>query len=432
MEDIFHLDERIVTDTVEWHGAEHLVVAVTDPNSGRHLISLTDVEGLTAAIADLRNTMIAVLVMVISIVIPGSFFLARQISRPVNRIVEKASALLPQSEPEENLPVSNEFEYLDGVLKYFGRRVNELQYSMEERRQSDHTDALRHWIDGTGEADELRGEIPPALHGAEGYVVTVVRFDGYRNLIEAVDGQMVRSMNRTVGETVLVAFDRSAAYVDLGGDSGAIIHGTVGGSPDRDALEAGYAAVLQRVESTMERSVTIGIGTAVDSLHELPNAYGEARSASDYRFRFGAGSVIHYEAIEPHGEDYRFPEEVARHLLEMLRLGKTDTAVEMMNGIMEDVKSATFDDFQFAVQMLIRMTRRELLDKIPDSVTTDRTLRSVVDELSRVDTADEAAEIFGSAFRLFGESMDHDREQRVQTIVHRVNRLSMNQCLIST
>lgn len=411
---------RTSSGMVEWDGTEHLVVAVTDPVSGRRLISITDAKGLTAAIADLRNTMLVVLIIGIVIAIPSSFFIARQVSRPVYRIVEQAAALLPTDGSDEHVPPIDEFEYLDGVLKYFGRRVAELWNFVEERRQSGHGDALRHCIDGTGNPDELIEELPPTLRDAGGYVVAVVRFDGYRNLIEAVDGRMIRSMQRTIGEMVLDSFDTPGAYVDLGGDHGAIVHAIEDDTLSMPRAATIYETILGRIYNTMERSVTIGIGNAVASLHELSVAYSQARTASDYRFRFGPGNVIPYASIESSNEEYRFPQEVVRHLLEMLRLGKTETAIEMMNRVMEQVKAATVDDFQFALQMLVRMTRRELLDKIPAGIATDRTLRNIVDELSRVDSANEAAATFRSAFRSFGESMDIDREQRVQTIVYRV------------
>lgn len=418
--------QEVRTDTVAMDQGEHLVVSVSRSGTGRHLLSVTDTRELTAEIADLRDSVILILVLVVVLVIPASFLVARQVSRPVARIVDRAAQLLPEVGAKEDerdgasgTTDNSEIGYLDHVLNRLGRRVRELDRQVEERRTSGERDALRHVIEGTHHREASGDDLPEELREADAWVVVVVRFDRYSDLLEAVDGAMLRSMFETIGEMIGETFGNGIRFVDFGGDHAVVVHPVSADSEAGVGLNDEYRRIVNRIRSTLGRSITVGVSVKAAEVAKLPSAYHAALRATDHRFRYGAGHVIRFDQLDADEGDYRFPREVVLHMLETLRLGKTGTAKRMLEQVIGDAKLAPFEEYRFAVQMLVRMIHRELLDRIPGTVGTDRTIRGLTDEVARADTAGEVYDSFARAFELFGERMDSDREQRNQVIVHR-------------
>lgn len=422
LESVFTESGGAVSQTVSMDGADHLAVLVREPDSGWNLISITDSRDLTGAIASLRNVMLLVLLGVIVPAIPMSFAVAQQISQPVHRIVEQASRLVSESSgvhsPENE--TTSELGYLDLALRRLGSRLRELDRQVGERRQVGHQDALHHLMEGTRDPAELKSHLPEAISSASTLRVAVLRFDNYSALIEVADGTMIRSMFETITAMLPELFETPIWVVDFGRDHAAVVH-PFGPAIDDDSGPAEhYRRVLHRISAALGRSITIGLSAPAGGPSEVPAAYQQALLATDYRFRYGRGHVICFEQLESEPGEYDFPHELVRHMLETLRLGKLQTARDLLEQVITEAKRASFEDYKFAVQMLVRMTRRELIDRMPANAGTDQALRKLVDRVALQDTAAELIESFADAFEMFGRRMDADRELRNQTVVDRV------------
>lgn len=57
--------------------------------------------------------------------------------------------------------------------------------------------------------------------------------------------------------------------------------------------------IRQLVEQRLNNTVTIGIGTVVKSLSQLPVSYSKAVASLDYRFQLGTNQIIHYKDVMP-------------------------------------------------------------------------------------------------------------------------------------
>jgi len=102
------------------------------------------------------------------------------------------------------------------------------------------------------------------------------------------------------------------------------------------SLIDGMNQICKLARRFLELTVTVGIGSPVDSLADLHHAADGARGALDYRVLMGSGRAIYIDDIEPDpAAQLQFDEQDERALLSAIKIGSPDDisrAVEQMIG----------------------------------------------------------------------------------------------------
>jgi AraC-like DNA-binding protein len=257
--------------------------------------------------------------------------------------------------------------------------------------------------------------MPEELRHAESFQVVVVRLDGYRRLLEAVDSQTIRSMLTSIAGVAIESFADASLAIDLGRDHLAIIHTGAG-----DDLVATYRSVAARVAEQLRSSVTIGIGPRVTTPDAIADSYTQALAATDDRFRLGSGQVIAADSRVSPDLDYRFPTVQARHLIEEIRLGHGSTAFQICEQIVVEATTARYEDFLYSIEALVRTIRQEIGDHTDTGAVARTLIRNLAERVASIETMDDALGAFEDAVRALAQSSTSHRLRRAQAVVDRV------------
>lgn len=421
LESIAQRPESITTERLVLDGSPVLVVMVADEDERWRMISVTNEDWLTAALREFRNGLLFVFFLASGGALIVAFLAARQISAPIQRVSEHARALSPAARIERSDDASDEVEYLDSVLQRLGDRVAELSRFIESHGEAGQKDALRRLIGGSiPDPEAIREELPSELIAAEDIRVVAIRLDRYRGLIEAVDGPTIRSMRETIAAVVLEAFQPRVRWIDFGRDHGVVLH--IGDVEEEKIFDA-YRSIIDRVQSTLRCTITVGIGSVVFSFEHVSESYQAAREATDYRFTRGHGRVILSSSLHFGESRYRFPHERVRRVVEELRLGHADEAATIVDEILEETGDARYDDFLFALESLLRAFRREFVDRSPPDGEVGPEIRDLSDQLESIETIRDARDAFRQAITRFVRSVDVRRQRRAEALVKRVEKL---------
>jgi AraC-like DNA-binding protein len=228
----------------------------------------------------------------------------------------------------------------------------------------------------------------------------------------------------TVGTMIRESFDHPLWFVDFGRDHGAVIHAAESSrtpGPSIEHLRRRYRAVVSRAGGYLHATFTVGIGPERGSISALFESYDRALDATDFRFRLGSGRVIVATEIQPPAIEYRFPRDDVRHLVEELRLGHTDRALELGKRIVVDASNARYADFRFAVESLLRTMRQEFGDRGDISPESGAVIRRLANSVDTLDTAAAAVDAFHEAFTALARSADTQRRRRTKALIQQIH-----------
>lgn len=402
------------TARLDLSGQRTLVVAFRDPSNTWTMISLTNEDRLTAGLIEFRNVMMGVFLLTLVGSFIAAHLVSRELSRPIQRVTEHARSIAAATGPGPAGEEPYEIDYVDSVLQQLGDRIAELSTAARSGQESRQLEMLRRLLEGPL-PESGDPELPDELADASSFLVVVVRLDGYQRLIEAVDNRTIRSMLRSISKVVGESFTGPPMAVDLGRDHLAVIHTRF----DQD-LEDRYRLLASHLAQKLRSTVTVGLGTRVSSAESIPDSYDQALDATDDRFRLGSGQVIPADKRESPNTDYRFPTVQARHLVEEIRLGHGSAAFEVCEQIVVEASTATYADFRYAVEALVRTIRQEIGDHADATAESRTVIRNLAESSGALDTVDGVIEAFDQALQALARSSNSHRLRRAQTTVEQV------------
>lgn len=414
LEDVLSRPGQVRTQHIDLAGERTLVVAYRDPSNAWIMVSLTNEERMTAGLMEFRNVMVGVFLATLAGAFVAAYFVARQLSRPIQRVTEHARLLVAATEPQRTDSIPSEIEYVDSVLQQLGDRVAELSAVAQSGQESRQLEMLRRLLQGPL-PESGSPELPQELADASSFLVAVVRLDGYQRLIEAVDSRTIRSMLQSISSVVTESFATPPVAIDLGRDHLALIHAATGHD-----LEERYRRLADYVADKLRSTVTIGLGRRVGSPDAIPDSYDQALDATDDRFRLGSGQVIPFDKRESPNADYRFPSPQARHIVEEIRLGHGPAAFEACEQILVEASAATYSDFRYAIEALVRTIRQEIGDHAEANAESRTFIRNLAESAGALDTVDDVLEAFDETIRALARSSNSHRLRRAQKTVERV------------
>ncbi|GIP19439.1 DNA-binding response regulator [Paenibacillus montaniterrae] len=107
-------------------------------------------------------------------------------------------------------------------------------------------------------------------------------------------------------------------------------------SGDGETLELAEAC-QRNVKQYAKRDISIGVGSRVEEIGEIPLSYNQAKTALSYQFYFGSGCLISYSDIERQGHAVpHYSAEKETELLYCLRSGNHEGVERLLDGICEE------------------------------------------------------------------------------------------------
>ena len=397
---------------------------------GWRLISITPYRLLFGSIYWLRNMTVAIGLVILLISALLSMAVARRIYSPIGQLAQLAAqvrASLTAGGMEGGRGARNELQYTSEVLSQAADRVNSLGRLLENNEGFHRQELIKVLLAGhiqPSEADLCWDHLGNTIR-KDDLAVAVLRFDGYRRLAEVLDMTARRNFRRVLSELAGETIKAPCEIVDMEPDHIVLIAQLEQTRPGliQASMESQLRSIQNLISERLGLTITIGVGPAAKTPAELGTAYGGALLATQYRFRQGANAYIVYDAAMAHpAKGYRFPEDKAQTLMEMLRLGKKEQVESIMEEILDTATGFSYEDFALAVQLLSYMSRKTFQEIVPARYHNQVNLKQIQDRLDFAETVADA----GAAFRDFyawvleASSMRrHERKQEVlDNIVH--------------
>ncbi|ANS74786.1 two-component system response regulator [Paenibacillus yonginensis] len=119
--------------------------------------------------------------------------------------------------------------------------------------------------------------------------------------------------------------------------------------------------IRHHVERYLKLTVTIGAGLPGSELAKMPESYGEARQALDYRMILGTNKVIWIGDVEQRSDrPLVFDESLEQQLVRKIKLGSDGELLEMMDELFSELigSGQSYGDFQlFLLELLTTLVK---------------------------------------------------------------------------
>ncbi|GGI46427.1 hypothetical protein GCM10008018_17040 [Paenibacillus marchantiophytorum] len=195
------------------------------------------------------------------------------------------------------------------------------------------------------------------LDANENCVVTVLKIDGYGELVErysASDRSLLKIGIMNIAQELLNPFCRSFS-VDMGHDRIAILlNGWEAASDSHPILpESLWRQIQSSVSDYIKVSVSIAVSTRGDDARSVSRLYTQATEALFHRLFFGHGCLIYAEQIESlKAKSYVYPISKEKQLIEELMLGRIVDAKRIFREVVEETAAYPYMSYHLAVSHL--------------------------------------------------------------------------------
>ncbi|UUZ80432.1 helix-turn-helix domain-containing protein [Paenibacillus sp. P26] len=161
-------------------------------------------------------------------------------------------------------------------------------------------------------------------------------------------------------------------------------------------MHARLQDVQRHVEEYFKITVSIGIGTIVNTDIEIRNSYEKAKEALLNRFFAGAGRIFYGEDDEESTEEFRYPSALEKALVESIQASRDDNAVKEIDTLAVYVAELPYDQALLCLnQLVISMYRNfalvpackneaNALMEMATSLTLYETVEEIISELKRI------------------------------------------------
>ncbi len=401
-----------------------------------YFISRTPYDDLFLKFRNVRNLSIVAFLALNALAVFLTLLISRRLYNPIDRLYTYAvqvSQRVKFGQADLGQESSSELQYLDTILKQTVRKVDLLNKYIEDHENLYANEVLKGLLEGNFEPDNaFADESVPDFIEKEGRLwVAALRLDDYRSFLEEFSGEEIRNVFTIIEAMVREKLDGSFLFIDMGRDHSVIISSCSSSITVQEA-EAETTEQLKQVQLEMQKrygkTITIGISEVVGTYQDLPQAYRRAVRATQYRFTEGHNSIILYSQITSKApRSYEFPEEMVRLLLYEVRQCKPLEALEILDKILQNIRSYSYDDFNVMVQLFKYMALKMLF---PHGNPTDFRLSDSWDKLNdldHVETAVQMREQAEAAFAAYERGTNSASEQRKHEITDKIIKQVRNQ-----
>lgn len=423
--------QEIQVDVPGDHGPSRLLAVKRRPLGWVFITTLNE-GALLASLTSFRNIVLLILLAAIVVAVVALAIVARQIARPIRRVVEHAQMLSsnPSNASSGRSASGSEIDYVDRVLSGLGEQLSELNEFVHESRVQHEDEAIRALLLRPPlPGERLPVDLPAGLSTAAGVRVDVARLDGYQRLIESADAVTTQSILGAITAATIQALPgRTVTCIPAGDDHVAVIRvlgdgGRLNGGSERDGANqidarAEYSQVINRIRDRSGTSITIGIGESGRFPDDLHRSYRVALARTDERFREGPGTVI-AAGVSDSETQFEFPEGPAKRMVDEILLRHPDQARAYLDEALAVVRTGSYDDFRFSLYALTHLIGQRLSeDPFADP-------RSVAERLRGAETIPEVRAILSSFIGDLSASYDASRSSQTEDVVIRMREYAL-------
>lgn len=341
---------------------------VTGKNASRLrfcFLRITPVRTLQESVSYIRSIVVlctgVFLVITLILATAGSRYVYQPMSQLISRLRTNADAPASSESPAP-LPAMDEVAFLDQAYRSLFQKVETLSRDNDLMERARRREVLLHLLFGEFPTEEKSREAadPLQLLPQPPYQAVAFLFDDFDTLSRSVSAQDLALYRYALGNVAeeLLAEHAHAYSAEVAADQVAVLLSRKPDTPD-DWLPAVLRQVCDAMQEHLHCTVSVGIGTACDTLTGIVTSYNRAMTATAYRLVMGRGTVIAYEDIATRQNlTPEYPMELDAAIVQALRSRNQTKACAGLEEFFDGLAMANIDSINMATtQLTISLSR---------------------------------------------------------------------------
>lgn len=341
---------------------------VTGKNASRLrfcFLRITPVRTLQESVSYIRSIVVlctgVFLVITLILATAGSRYVYQPMSQLISRLRTDADAP-GSSESPAPLPAMDEVAFLDQAYRSLFQKVETLSHDNDLMERARRREVLLHLLFGEFPTEEKSREAADPLHllPRPPYQAVTFLFDDFDTLSRSVSAQDLALYRYALGNVAeeLLGEHADAYSAEVAADQVVVLLSRKPDAP-ADWLSAALNQVCEAMQEHLHCTVSVGIGTACDTLTGIVTSYNRAMTATAYRLVMGRGTVIAYEDIATRQNlTPEYPMELDAAIVQALRSRNQTKACAGLEEFFDGLAMANIDSINMATtQLTISLSR---------------------------------------------------------------------------
>ncbi|WP_169089118.1 helix-turn-helix domain-containing protein [Paenibacillus sp. PL91] len=281
--------------------------------SGWKIVRVVPEFQLTRPLATIRNGLLVLAVVLFVVATASAAAVGRWTFKPVNRFIQSMTKHL--TVPQKSVHArkyTDEFQYFESTVQDILQDREQLHRQVIESKPFIKWQLLTDLLSGnrksTAALHSFMSRAGVCLHTGR-YIVMSVEFDNRNEIATPRDLQLYAYALCNVAEELMNAESLGIAAETGNGKCAIIMSFDEADDAERHMMRAVVVADLMKdfVQEYFNRTITVGIGDAVDELQDLQLSYKQSLDALRYKLVMGGNSIITPEdtASEPSPKFYK-------------------------------------------------------------------------------------------------------------------------------
>jgi AraC-like DNA-binding protein len=375
------------------------------------LLSPYEIQSKT--LTNTRNTILLILIPLLSALFAGAWILSHRLAKPVERLMDTSHRINNNLFKQKNNLELKEQSYdtvsfVDSMLLVMEQKLTELNTFYETYSSLQENELFRTLIEGHI-PDDYDLQVPWISESRRYCIITLKGFefpiqekqpipDFMELLSQGLPSVVVSTL---VQEDIFVLlwdcdmgeFDQIPYFID------------------QIALDSNF----------IPSKLVYGIST-IASIHDEPlsELYNQALSALSLQFRGTGQQFYRYDDLVLPKNPYIYPEELISRMLNAIKSEHPETAGQLLNSALEDVSAYTYEDFSFFVQTFLYDIHKDLVPTgflNPPTILQIQRFRKGMNWFTTVaDVHKAVTEIFSEYTQNRNSTSDSRRREIIQAI----------------
>ena len=315
-------------------GQEMIVSYTTSNQNGWTYVSVVPKHIVLSKVNTVRTWAIYLVLCCFLIGIIVSYILANRNYRPIQELV--TTILKGKNQSKEEL--SNEMDFIKQTVVSAINEQKQLTRIISQQAPVMKADLIARLVKGHANIRTITNkdlEFMGMHFKEEYYSVLIVQIDDCSQFVEEnteTEWALIRFIISNLSEELL---EDKGFTIQLERDQLAILNNHYDASKKSQSELAMFISKLKEIiETHFKTKITIAVSEIHFGMEEIPECYGEAVMALDYRLVKGQNSVIYYNDIKDvGGHNYHYPMETEVQLLNFAKGGDFENVEKLLNQV---------------------------------------------------------------------------------------------------
>lgn len=363
-------------------GVESTVSFYKNESLGWYFIGIHPYKNIAGSMDKKRNQVIVFSLIVLLVFSFTGYVLSKGLYSPIKRISNSVKDYNAENKNTTDEKNNNEFSIIMDAFRNSVNQIKSLELKNKESIFKLKEDFLRKLLknENITEADEEEVKNYEIEISFENLIMVSVKIDSY-NKIDSNKKELFEIAACTIIRKTMEEDFYSEVVKMYSGEFAILLNYKDNEINDFSMLLKRMEEVKEIILKTLEISITVGIGDAVDNVKKCWKAYENARNMVKYRFILGYNKVIYQRYIEDNLiSSANYPEEIEEKLVRSMRLSKRAEFDENIDNIVQILKNYKYSDAALILLHIILACTRAL-NQIEG---TNKKMRIDFDEFNRM------------------------------------------------